>query len=169
MLVVTLDPVHSAVAEERPEQIVQTRISNFREIGAAFKHIRDELKSGTPDLQRIRESSQLIKDRGADILRWFPPGTEPPPEATKSWLDTVLDWFSSDDKFTVPGETKSHAKRKIWDERAQFEQAQAKFATEADGMSQAAQSGKTAAISAEFTRLGETCRACHEVYREKID
>ena len=162
-------PGKFVAAQGRPEQIIQSRIANFREIGTAYKHITDELKSRRPDLPRIQESAQLIENRGADMLLWFPPGSEPPPEPSKSWLDTILGWFCSEDSLSLPGEAKSHAKRAIWAQRAKFEQAHDKFNTAADRMLRAAEGGQPAAISAQFRRLGETCKGCHDVYREKVD
>ena len=156
------------MAQNQAEGVMQSRIANFREIGAANKDIADELKSGHPDLRKIRESAVLIQNRGAEMLHWFPPGSEAPFERDKSWLDTIVGWFSSD-SLGLPGEVKSHAKSAIWTEKAAFERAHNRFKAQADQMVQAAQSGNTTAISAQFRKLGETCKGCHDHYREKID
>ena len=169
LLGVSVNPATVATAQERADTIIQSRIANFREIGTAYKSIGDELKLRQPRLARIRESAQLISDRGANMLYWFPPGTEPSSQAPKSWLDTLLGWFSSEDSFALGSEAQSHAKRAIWTQRPKFEYAYGKFSTEAHEMWQAAQSGHADAISAQFKRLGESCKACHEVYREKVD
>jgi cytochrome c556 len=158
-----------ARAQSQAGDIAQTRIAHFREIGTAYKQIGDELKSRTPDLPRIEQSAKVIKNLGADILNWFPPNSEPAVEAPQSWLDKIVGWFSSSDSYSFFSETRSHAKHAIWTDRALFEQAHTKFTTEADRMWQAARSGQVAATSAEFKRLGGTCKGCHDDFREKID
>ena len=161
--------VTSASAQDQVEQIIRSRIANHNEIGAAYKHIGDELKLGRPDLRRIQDSAQLIKNRGADMLHWFPPGSEPPPEASKSWLDTILGWFSSKVNPAILDDADSHAKLAVWTQRPKFEELHGQFQTEADRMSQIAQGGQTVAISAQFKELGEKCKNCHDIYREKVD
>jgi Cytochrome C' len=169
MLSIGIVTVTIASAQDQFEQIIRSRIANYNEIGAAYKRIGDELKLGRADLQRIQESAQLIKNRGADMLHWFPPGSEPPPEPPKSWLDTILGWFSSKANPQIPDDEDSHAKLAVWTQRPKFEELHGQFQTEADRMSQVAQGGQTVAISAQFKKLGETCKSCHDIYREKVD
>jgi cytochrome c556 len=156
------------VAQEHAEQIIQDRVANFREIGAAYKHIGDEVQSSSPDMRKIKDSAQLIKNRGADIVHWFPPGSEPLAEPPENWLDRFIGWFSSDGSM-LPSEIKSHAKRAVWTERAQFEQAHGKFMTEANRMWQIVNDGQPTEIHTQFKRLGQACKGCHDVYREKLD
>jgi cytochrome c556 len=158
-----------ASAQDQVEKIIRDRIAHYNEIGAAYKRIGDELKSGRPDVPRIQESAQLIKNRGADMLHWFPPGSEPPPEPPKSWLDTILGWFSSKANPQIPDDEESHAKLAVWMQRPRFEELHGQFETEADRMWQIAQGGQAVAISAQLRRLGETCKSCHDIYREKLD
>jgi cytochrome c556 len=124
MLMMAIDPAKVPAAQEQADQIIQSRIADFREIGTAYKDIADELKSPRPNVLRMQESAALIKRRGADMLSWFPPGSEPP--APKSWVDKVLGWFSSNSSFTLPSEAKSHAKPAVWSQRTEFEQAHEK-------------------------------------------
>jgi hypothetical protein len=159
----------SVVAGQQADQIIKARIANFREIGTANKCIKDELSSGRPNLMKIRTCALLIKTRGADMLQWFPPGSEPPAEASKSWLDTILGWLHSDEGATTDTDDKSHAKSAVWTQRAQFEQSHSKFESEANRMVLIAESGQVAAVPGQFARLGEACKACHDVYREKLD
>jgi cytochrome c556 len=169
MLSIAVDSVPISTAQTGADQLIQSRIANFREMGTAYKYIGDEMTRRQPHLFKIQESAQLIKNRGADMLHWFPHGSEPPPQARSSWLDTILGWFSTEDSFTLATGAKSHAKRTVWTERQKFEEANSKFQAQADRMWQAAQTGQATAISAQFKRLGETCKGCHDVYREKLD
>jgi cytochrome c556 len=158
-----------AIPPEEAEQIIQKRIASFREIGTAYKHIGDELKSRQRDLPRIQESAQLINDRGADMLRWFSTGSEPPPRVPKSWLDSMFGLFSSKDNLGFSMELDSHAKLAVWTQRSKFEEAHRTFKSEAERMWKVAQSRQVPEISTQFRRLGEACKACHDVYREKLD
>jgi len=150
-----------------PSEVIKNRIHNFREIGTAFKGIRDELKSKEPYLPSIQESAGQIESMGAEILTWFPPGTGPVAEPEKGMIDTVLSWFSAEDAARAEGKTK--AKPAVWTQRATFERAQQKFHAEALKMNEAAQSGNKAAVAAQFKVLGETCKNCHDTFRGKVD
>jgi cytochrome c556 len=150
-------------------ELVKERIEYFRELGTEFKRIRDEIKATSPDLARIQDSAQAIRMRGAEMLRWFPPGSEPPQEVPKSWLDTIAGWFSSDDKIVLPEEERSHAKHTVWTEPAKFREDHDKFQREADQMWQSAKEGRIGDISTQFGRLGQTCNVCHNTFRETID
>lgn len=146
---------------------IDARIANFREIGTAFKKIKDELNSKRPDLARVRDSARLIKDRGAEIPLWFPPGSEPATPVEQGWLDSLLDWFGLGDTVALPDEAKSRAKIEVWTAPAQFEAAHRTFALEAEKFWQAVQNGDQATIEARFQALGNTCEHCHEKFREE--
>jgi len=83
----------------------------------------------------------LIKTRGANMLLWFPAGSEPPEAAAKSWLDSLIQWFLPADNVSIPNQAESHAKHIIWTEWAKFQEAHSKFSTAADRMMQTAQRG----------------------------
>jgi cytochrome c556 len=157
-----------AFADEPADKLIQDRVAKFREIGTADKHIRDELKSSKPDMTTIRSSADVIKNYGADMLHWFPAGSEPPPDPPKSWLDTILGWFSSGDLAVLPGEMKSHAKPVIWAQWSRFKEAHDKFMPEANRMAEVADHGDAAAVSSQYRKLGESCKACHDAFREKL-
>jgi cytochrome c556 len=148
-------------------EVIKNRIHNFKEIGTAFKGISDELKSKQPYVPSIQESAGQIESLGSEILMWFPPGTGPAAEPDRSFIDTILGWFSSSDAARDKGRT--HAKPAVWTERTRFEQAQRKFHAEAQKMNEVAQSGDRGAIAAQFKVLGATCKNCHDTFREKID
>ena len=62
-----------------PGDIVATRIAGFREVGAAFKNINDELKSATPQTYVIQISARQIRDYARQQQGWFPAGSGPKP------------------------------------------------------------------------------------------
>jgi cytochrome c556 len=130
-----------ANAEFSPKEAIAARISAYRETGAAFKTIRDQLKSDTPLKIMLRTSAKRIQTTAHDQYTWFVPGSGP--EAG----------------------VKTKALPKIWTDPEGFKVVQARFQKEADLMVQVVDSGDTAAIKTQAQALGEACGACHKVYR----
>ena len=147
------------------KQMIETRIANYREIGTAFKQVNDELKLKQPDMERIRSAARLIKDRGSQMLQWFPAGSEPDAPVHKSWFESVLGWFGGGGDGVLPDEDRSYAKLEVWTQPAKFKAAHRNFMREAEKLSQTAQSGNIAAIGAQSRVLGEACKSCHQDFR----
>jgi len=124
------------------DEVIKNRIADSRKIGRAFKHIRDELGAQNPSLALIRESAEQIESLGAQMLSWFPPGTD---------------------------KGKTHAKETVWTERATFEQAQKKLYGEAQKMAQVAQSGDKEALTSQYRALGKACKNCHDNFRGRVE
>ncbi len=139
----TLSGVGGLLAAETlaPGDVIKDRIANFRKIGKAFKHIRDELKVQDPSLPTIQDSAAQIESLGSQILTWFPAGTD------------------------QGGKTR--AKPEVWSDPATFAQAQKRMADEAQKMNQAAHAGRKEAIAAQYKLLGEACKNCHDNFRGK--
>lgn len=126
-------------AETAPaNEVIKSRISNFRKIGKAFKYIRDELRAQDPSLPMIQQSAAQIESLGSQILSWFPPGT---------------------------GQGETEAKPEVWTDRATFAQAQKSMYAEAQKMNQMARSGKKDAIAEQYRALGKACKNCHDTFR----
>lgn len=162
-------PLAGTIAGAGDAHLIDARIANFREIGTAFKQVNDELKSKRPDLVRIRESACLINDRGAEIPRWFPPGSEPATPLEKGWLEHIRGWFGFGDTLALPDAAKTRAKIEVWTEPAQFKERYSKLSLEADKLCQAAQKGEIAVITERLRSLGKACKSCHEKFREEED
>lgn len=155
----------SAAGDERSEKIIEDRIAGFRDMGAAFKNITDELKSAQPNTAHIKNSARVVRDYSVLIAEWFPAGSEPPPKA--GWLDGILGWFSS--TAAVVGEPETHAKAEIWSEQAQFMQVRRQFEAEVADLWRVAQTADVSAIKAQHRKVGKACSACHETFREPMD
>jgi cytochrome c556 len=61
----------------------------------------------------------------------------------------------------------SKAKPEIWKEQEKFRAGAEKLEAETAKLSTAARSGDLAAIKAAFGAVGQTCKACHDNYRNK--
>jgi len=125
------------------KQAVESRQGNYREIGAAMKGIKDQLRSANPLVMMVQRYAEQLKTDGADQLRetWFPPGT-----ALGQGLDTA-------------------AKPDIWLHPSEFNARRAAFAREAAALAQVAGSGNIDAIRAQQTKLGAVCQSCHDAFR----
>jgi cytochrome c556 len=132
----------AAVQALTPKQAVEIRKNRFRELGAAFKSINDQAKSGKLVKVMLRTSARMITGTARDQYKWFPVGSGP-----ESGL-------------------KTKAKSKIWSNAPAFQQAQANFQRQADLMAQAVEVGLLPQIQAQAKALGQACAACHKIYRE---
>jgi cytochrome c556 len=135
----------SAVADDAPppEDTVAARIAGFRELGAAFKNVNDEMKAKAPNVFVIQISAPQIRTTSRDIYFWFPPETAPRPGL------------------------KTNAKPEIWTSPADFKMAQDAFATEAGVFMDAVTAGDVAKIKQETKLLGDTCSNCHQKFRNE--
>lgn len=125
--------------------IVKTRVAGYREIGAAFKAINDQLRSGTPQPYLLQVSAREIANGTREQYRWFPAGSGP-----------------------APG-VKTRAKVAIWVQPAKFKALQDNFAAKAGALAAATKGKDAARIQAAAKALGGACKACHTVYREEED
>lgn len=147
--------------------LIEARIANFREIGTAFKAVKDELRSKQPDLAHIRESARFIKTRGAEMPRWFAPGSEPAARTETSWLDTVRGWLGLGAAVALPEQAKTEARMEVWTDPARFKAAHHAFVLEADRLWQAAQTAKMPVIAERFQALGKACESCHKKFKDE--
>jgi cytochrome c556 len=141
----TLAAAGAAYAQLSPKDAVGVRINAYRETGAAFKTINDQLKSGTPVKIMLRTSARTISNTARDQYNWFPAG---------SGAETGL---------------KTKAKAVIWSDPAGFKAAQDRLAQEAALMSKVVETGDAAAMQKQAKALGQACAACHQKYRQRED
>ena len=133
----------AAYAQFSPKEAIDARVNAYRETGAAFKTINDQLKSKTPLKIMLRTSARRIASTARDQYAWFPAGSGP--EAG----------------------VKTKAKAVIWSDLASFHDAQARLQREADLMAQTVETGDQDAMQKQAKALGEACAACHKKYREE--
>lgn len=123
--------------------IVKSRIAGYREIGAAFKNINDQLRSGSPQPYLLQVSAREIVNGTRDQYRWFPAGSGPKPGV------------------------KTRAKPAIWAQGAKFKALQDNFAVKANALATATKGSDPARIRAAVKELGGACKACHTAFREE--
>lgn len=130
---------------EAPPDIIKVRQHGLKDLGAAFKVVRDEFKGGSPDNNKIRSAAAEIKKAAAAIPDWFPAGSGP-----------------------VPG-IKTAAKPEIWSDAPGFAAARDAFVEHAGKFAVLADSGDMAALGGESKLLGQSCGGCHDKFRVKQD
>ena len=167
---IVLSLATGAIASSSNRAAIEDRIAGFRDIGSAHKNIGDELRSAKPNKQTIRNSAQIISRYSTQVGNWFPPDSQPPREPERGLFETIRDWFSSwwsDDDTT--GEVESHAKKTIWSKPKEFSESVTAFQREARKLNQITLSGTASQIGSQYRRLGATCKACHDQFREPLD
>jgi len=138
-----LATIGAAPVTPSPETAIATRIAGLRELGAAFKAVKDGI--ATPDTQTIliQQAARQIANAAGQMPQWFPTGSG-----------------------MAPGR-KTAAKAEIWAQPEKFAAARYAFVAEAAKFQTIAKVGDAAAIRAEVPKLGATCGGCHETFREK--
>jgi cytochrome c556 len=136
--------VTTAAAQNRAPaaaDAIHARQGRYKQMAAAMKGIRDELRGGTPEIAPIREGSHLIAGYALQLLRWFPRGTG---------AETGV---------------RTRARPEIWSDAAGFHRAGAELLVAARALEAAAQSGDIARIRAAAPQVAHACSACHDDYR----
>ena len=126
-----------------PAETVKARQANYKQIGKAFKAVRDELKNPAPSIAVMQASGKTFDELAPKLPTWFPAGTGP--EAG----------------------VKTEALPVIWQKNDDFKAAAAKFATAAHAFNLAAQSGNIDAVKAAVPGLGGACKNCHDTFKAK--
>jgi cytochrome c556 len=81
--------------------------------------------------------------------------------ALANWAEAIPGMFPAGS-----GTAASGALPTVWSDRAGFEKAAADYRTAATALATVAKSGDKAAFAAQWTAVGQTCNACHKIYRK---
>lgn len=131
----------AAYAQLAPKDAVAARVNGYRETGAAFKTINDQLKTETPAKIMLRLSAKRIVQTSHEQYGWFPQGSG------------------------AEAGVKTKAKPAIWSDPAGFKAAQDRLQQQAALMAQTVEGSDLAAMKKQAHALGETCQACHSKFR----
>jgi cytochrome c556 len=122
--------------------VIKARKGNYKEIGGAFKSINDELKTGAPDMNSLRPIARDLASRAAFSLKHFPKGSGP------------------------ESKQPTRAKAAIWSNQGEFNAIQQQMVEAAKALNAAAAAGNLAGMQSARTKLGATCKSCHDKFRE---
>jgi cytochrome c556 len=140
---VTVDPETVLENGMTARAAANARQLNFKDLGGAFKTVNDVLKLSEPDLVAIQLAAKDVKYASDEILYWFAKGSGP---------ETGLEM---------------EAKMAIWQDWDTFNNRINDFKTAAVHLHQTAQTGDLNAIETQAKIVGQSCKACHDIYREE--
>jgi len=121
----------------------QERHHRFETIGRAFKGVSDQLKRRPPNLAAVRNTTAVLAVLASRVGTWFPAGSGP--------QDGV----------------KTDTKAAAWTNRAELDRQADRFALAARNLASTAERGDVAAIQAAYRATGETCKSCHDRFRDE--
>ncbi|HEY4368140.1 MAG TPA: cytochrome c [Steroidobacteraceae bacterium] len=121
--------------------IFKVRHDEYHKLGDAFKTVRDQSQSSTPDMAKIKTAAQVVNDASINQFKWFPAGSGP------------------------ESGHKTRAKADIWAKPQDFEAAQKRFGAQGPKLLAAANSGDANAVKAQFEETAKACKNCHDTFR----
>jgi cytochrome c556 len=138
---------HCAVRADQltGQQAVDARQHNLKDLGGAFKAVRDQARKPQPDMVQVQQAAEQINQLAADMNRWFPKGSEP-----------------SED-------VETDAKAEIWQDSKGFTSALTKFQQEAPKLLTLAKANDADGLKKQVTAVGGACKSCHDKYRVPQD
>jgi cytochrome c556 len=139
-----LSPAVAMTAEPSVKELQHARHEHYEELGDAFKVVRDQARSGNPDLAAIKTAAKKVNDASLNQEQWFPAGTGPEAGKTQALSD-------------------------IWAKPAEFKAAMKMFSDAAPKLNAAANASDVAAIKTAFGDVGKACKNCHDQFRAKDD
>ena len=131
-----------AAGQMSPQDYVKARQARYKEIGAAFKTINDQLKTDAPAMPLIATSAATLLADARLQAGMFPAGSG------------------------AEAGVKTRAKPEIWSQRADFEAANARLVTAAQGLVNASHGTDAAAVRTQAQAVGQACAACHKAFRQ---
>ena len=126
--------------KEQALALMEERHENYEKIGKSMRAAKQGLDRN--DLPAVRTAAATINELAPRAAEWFPAGTG-------------------------PDVGKTEALAAIWEQPEFFSQRMAAFRADAAAFNQAAQGNDVAAIKAAHAKLGATCKACHDTFREE--
>lgn len=134
-----------ATADQTGQQAVDARQHNLKDLGGAFKAVRDQTRKAQPDMTQVAQAAEQIEQLAGDMPRWFPKGSEP-----------------SEDLET-------DAKKEIWSDPKGFDTVLKNFQKEAPKLLAFAKANDVDGLKKQVGVVGGTCKGCHDKYRVPQD
>jgi cytochrome c556 len=123
------------------QDAVDARQHNLKDLGGAFKAVRDQVRKPQPDMTQVQQAAEQMQQLAADMNTWFPKSSEP-----------------SED-------TETDAKSEIWSDQKGFAAALSKFQQETPKLLAFSRANDAAGLKKQVTVVGGTCKGCHDKYR----
>lgn len=138
-----LSPGASAQAAPRPEALIKWRQSAYQVIAWNSGRIKAALAGQYAPLEVQSAATALAAVAGSGLPALFAPGTAD----GKGWRETT-------------------ARDEVFNDAQKFRAQTEEFAREANTLARLAAAGDQAAVKAQFLKVAQACKACHEKYRQ---
>lgn len=132
-------------AGESVDTVIKARQQHLKDMGAAFKTVRDETRKADPGMAQVKQAASVIAKAATEIDTWFPKGSGP-----ESKVET-------------------DAKAEIWADPQGFANAAKVLKAEAPKLAQLAAANDVAGVKAQVAKTGAACKGCHDKYRVPQD
>jgi cytochrome c556 len=126
--------------KEQALALMEERHENYEKIGKAMRAAKKGLDGNDP--AAVKAAALTIHELAPKAATWFPAGTG-------------------------PDVGKTEARAEIWQQRSDFDAGMTNFTAAAAAFHQAAQGTDLDAMKAAHGKLGGTCKACHDKFREE--
>lgn len=134
----------AAAQQAKPEQLIKWRQSVYQVLAWNQARIKANVEGqfNKDDVIRAANSTAAIASSGLGSL--FLPGSE----TGKGWRDTT-------------------AKPELFSDSKGVGEAAGNFVREANELARVAATGDAAAVKVQFGKVGQSCKGCHDSYRQK--
>lgn len=120
---------------------IRARQTHYKEIGASFKAIRDELSKPAVDKAKVQAAAAKMAAFAPQITGWFPKGS-----GSEAGL-------------------KTGAKAEIWSDPKGFAEQAENFVARTQRFNAIAMNGDVAEMKQAIPQLGGACKSCHDRFR----
>lgn len=121
---------------------ILARQAGFKKMGGAMKALNAQIKSGTPDKAAMAAAAATILDTARGQGALFPPNSG------------------------ASAGIKTDALPAIWANKAKFDGSMTALVGEAGKLVATVHAGNDAAIAAQTKAVGDTCKSCHQQFRQ---
>lgn len=129
--------------ESEVASVIAARQENFKQMKEANDAMKREAEADSPDPAVFRENAAILIERAANIASGFPENSGP-----QAGVET-------------------DALAEIWQRKAQFEARAMTMQVVLEQFSATAAGNDVSATVAAVTLVGDTCRECHEEFRQR--
>src|SRR4051812_40469141 len=77
-----------------PAELQKARHDHYKELGDAFKAVRDASKAAEPDFAALEKAAEIVNKASVNQQQWFPKGTGPEAGKTRALPEV---WSKPDD------------------------------------------------------------------------
>jgi cytochrome c556 len=127
-----------------PKQAIEMRQQGFKDMGAAFKGVRDQFRRSRPVMVMLREYSRPLERYANEPIleRWFPVGSGPELGIETEALPVIWDQF---DDFSA-----------LWHD----------YVDASGRLQTAVRDGDIDTVRLRAREMGDTCSSCHDRFRK---